>query len=146
VFGVSALTRLDRDVFSIPGVSHIILLQRINDIGMSGPGGIFGDTPLVSAKDLIGAYSQIITRAHERGIKVFGATVTPFEGADYYSADKEKVRQTINEWIRTSNTFDSIVDFDAGVCDAADPRKLKPTMTSAITCTQMPRASGRWVK
>jgi hypothetical protein len=83
MFGMSAATRLDRDVFSI-------VLEGINNIGMSGRGGMFGDTPLVGAKDLTGAYSQTITRAHERGIKVFGAAVTPFQGADYYSADKDK--------------------------------------------------------
>jgi lysophospholipase L1-like esterase len=125
MFGVAALSRLDRDVLSVPGVSHIILLEGVNDIGMSGPGGTFGDVPLVSSQELIGAYSQIIARAHEHGIKVIGATILPFEDADYYSADKEKVRAAANEWIRTSNRFDGIIDFDAAMRDPASPGKLK---------------------
>ena len=125
MLGVSALARLDRDVFSVPGVSHIVVLEGINDIGMSGPGGTFGDTPLVTAQELIGAYSQIIERSHERGLKAFGATVTPFEGAEAYSADKERVRETVNEWIRTSKMFDGVVDLDMAVRDPSDPHKLK---------------------
>jgi len=124
MFGVSALSRLERDVLSVPGLSYIVVLEGINDIGMSGPGGMFGDTPLVDPKALIAAYSQIIARAHERGIKVFGATIMPFEGAAYYSAEKEKVRETVNEWIRTSKSFDGVIDFDVIVRDATAPRKL----------------------
>lgn len=125
MFGAPALSRFDRDVLSIPGVTHIVLLEGINDIGTSGPGGMFGDTPLVAPEDLIGAYVQIIARAHEHGIKVIGATILPFEGAMYYSAEKEAVRKTVNEWIRTSKSFDGVIDFDAAVRDPANPGKLK---------------------
>lgn len=124
MLGVSALSRLDRDVLSVPRLSHIVLLEGINDIGMSGPGGMFGDVPLVDPQALIGAYSQIIARAHERGIKVFGATILPFEGADYYTEEKEKVRTAANEWIRTSNRFDGMIDLDAAMRDPANPGKL----------------------
>ena len=125
MFGASALSRLDRDVFSVPGLSHLIVLEGINDIGMSGAGGMFGDTPLVQPQELIAAYTQIIARAHERGIKVFGATILPFEGAEYYSTDKEKIRSTVNQWIRTSRKFDGVVDFDAAMRDPAKPLRLK---------------------
>jgi len=125
MFGAPALSRLDRDVLSVPGVTHIVLLEGINDIGASGPGGMFGDTPLAAPQDLIGAYLQIIARAHEHGIKVIGATILPFEGAMYYSAEKEAIRTTVNQWIRTSGKFDGVIDFDAAVRDPASPGKLK---------------------
>ncbi len=125
MFGAPALSRFDRDVLSVPGVTHIVLLEGINDIGTSGPGGMFGDTPLIDPQDLIGAYLQIIARAHEHGIKVIGATLLPFEGAMYYSAEKEIIRTTVNEWIRTSKKFDGVIDFDAAVRDPANPGKLK---------------------
>ena len=125
MLGLSALSRLDRDVFSVPGLSHVILLEGINDIGMSGPGGMFGETPLVKSGDLLAAYCQIIRRVHERGIKILGGTILPFKGAEYYSVQKEQVRATLNAWIRTSNEFDRVVDFDAAVRDPSDPRKLK---------------------
>jgi lysophospholipase L1-like esterase len=125
IFGVSALARFDRDVLSVPGVSHIVLLEGVNDIGMSGPGGMFGDTPVVEPQPLIDAYLQIIARAHERGIKVVGGTLLPFAGANYYSEDKEKVRTAINRWIRTSKSFDGIVDFDAAMRNPNDPTRLK---------------------
>jgi lysophospholipase L1-like esterase len=122
--GASALSRLDRDVLSVPGLSYIVLLEGINDIGMSGPGGMFGDAPLADPQALIAADSEIIRRAHERGVKVFGATIMPFEGAEYYSAEKEKIRETVNEWIRTSKAFDAVIDFDKTVRDATAPHKL----------------------
>lgn len=130
MFGAAALARFDRDVLSVPGVTHIVLLEGINDIGTSGPGGMFGDTPLVDPKDLIGAYQQIIARAHEHGIKVIGATILPFEGAMYYSAEKEAIRSVVNEWIRTSKQFDGVIDFDAALRDAANPRKLNTAFDS----------------
>ncbi len=121
MFGAAAVDRFDRDVLSVPGLRCILVLEGINDIGMNGPGGVFGDTPVVDPHALIDAYSQIIRRAHERGLKVFGATIMPFEGADYYSAEKEQVRQVVNEWIRTSNAYDALIDFDKTVRDAAAP-------------------------
>jgi lysophospholipase L1-like esterase len=124
MFGAAALSRLDRDVLSVPGLSYIIVLEGINDIGMSGPGGMFGDTLVVDPKALIAADSEIIRRAHEHAVKVFGATIMPFEGAEYYSTEKEKVRETVNEWIRTSNAFDAVIDFDKTVRDPKAPTKL----------------------
>ena len=125
MFGAPALSRFDRDVLSVPGVTHIVLLEGINDIGTSGAGGMFGDTSLVDPQDLIGAYQQIIARAREHGIKVIGATILPFEGAMYYSAEKEAIRTAVNQWIRTSTEFDGIVDFDAAARDPFSPGKLK---------------------
>ena len=124
MFGARALDRLDRDVLAVPGLSYIIVLEGINDIGMSGRGGMFGDTPLLDPQALIAADSEILRRAHERGVKVFGATIMPFEGADYYSREKEKVRETVNEWIRTSKAFDAVIDFDRTVRDPVAPHKL----------------------
>lgn len=126
MFGESALARLDRDVLSMPGVRYLFVLEGINDIGMSGAGGALGDTPLVEPGALIAAYSQIINRAHEQGIKVIGATLLPFEGAFYYSADKDRVRQEVNHWIRESGAFDAIVDFEAVMRDPRQPTRLNP--------------------
>lgn len=125
MFGASALARFDRDVLSVPGLRYIVLLEGINDIGMSGPDGLFGPTPLVTPQQLIAAYSQIAARAHERGVSVIGATIMPFKGAGYYSADKERVREAVNDWIRTSKAFDGLVDFDLALRDPAHPERLK---------------------
>ena len=125
-FGESALSRLDRDVFAVPGVTTVVLLEAINDIGWSGPTGLFGDTPLVETHDLISAYLQVISRAHMRGIQVIGATILPFEGSAYYSAEKERIRTTLNEWIRTSRSFDGVIDFDAVMRLPSNPERLKP--------------------
>jgi lysophospholipase L1-like esterase len=122
--GASALSRLDGDVFSIPGLTHIVILEGINDIGMTGLGGTFGDAPPITPEEIIVAYSQIIARAHEHGVKVIGSTLLPFEGAWYYSESKERVREAVNEWIRTSRKFDQGIDFDAVLRDVAKPTKL----------------------
>ena len=133
--GVSALARLDRDLLAQPGVTSLILLEGINDIGWPhmkprlANGTMLKETPfaheLVSAQDLIVGMRQIIERAHEHGIRVFGATLTPYEGADYYSADGEQTRQEVNRWIRTGSAFDGVFDFDAAVRDPNHPSKFR---------------------
>jgi lysophospholipase L1-like esterase len=135
--GISALARFDKDALSVPGVTHIVLLEGINDLGF--PGAKLGRLSLAdpgdtrSAEDLIGAYRQLISRAHAHRIKLIGSTMTPCEGVDipgYYSEAKEATRQTVNNWIRTSHAFDSVVDFDAVLRDPDHPSRLLPRFAS----------------
>jgi len=121
--GPSALARLDRDVLSVPGVKAIILLEGINDIGR----GFYPPTEPVTADALIAADKQIIARAHAKGIKVYGATLTPYKGAHYYMADGEKVREALNAWIKTGGAFDGVVDFAPSVADKTDPTTFDPS-------------------
>jgi lysophospholipase L1-like esterase len=137
VFGVSALARFDRDGLVLPGVTHIVLLEGINDICFPGAkmDGQYLANPAEtrSAQEIINAYRQLISRAHARGIKVIGATITPCEGVDipgYYSEAKETVRGTVNKWIRTSGAFDGIIDFDTVVRDPDHPTRLLPKFAS----------------
>ena len=134
--GVSALARLDRDVLAQPGVADVIVLESINDIGwphMKPPPSKDGTVPAgnpfaeqhVSAQDLIVGLQQIIDRAHEHGIRVFGGTLTPFEGADYYSDEGEASRQAVNQWVRTSGAFDGVFDFDTAVRDPNHPAQFR---------------------
>jgi lysophospholipase L1-like esterase len=120
--GVSALTRFDRDVLSQPGVKWIIVLEGINDIGISSRGA---PADAVTADDLIGAHKQIIERAHLHGIKVAGATLTPYEGAAYYSVEGETLRQAVNQWIRSSGAYDAVIDFDMVTRDATNPKTIR---------------------
>jgi lysophospholipase L1-like esterase len=139
--GVNALARFDRDVLSQPGVADLIVLEGINDIGwphmkiprmdnaqppMKNP---FADQ-VVTSKQLIQGLKQIIDRAHEHGIRVFGATLTPYEGADYFSADGEEVRQEVNHWIRASGAFDGVFDFDAAVRNPNHPAQFREAYQS----------------
>jgi lysophospholipase L1-like esterase len=123
--GISALARLDRDVLRIDGLSHIVLLEGTNDIGMSGH-TLFGDNPDLTVDDLVIGYRQIIARAHARHVKVIIATILPFGGSiSHSSPDKEKLRQLINSWIRASGEPDGVVDFDAVMHDPADPSRMQ---------------------
>ncbi len=125
VLGENVLSRLDRDALSVPGVTHIVLLEGINDIG----GG--GASP-PSAESLILGYRQIIARAHARGVKVIGATLTPFQGPKpiYYGPAGEPVRQQLNDWIRHGGAFDGVIDFDAAVRDPKAPRQMRADLQS----------------
>ncbi len=118
--GVSALARFDRDVIAQPGVKWLIVLEGINDIGMSAMMGGEG----ASAEDLIAAHKQLIERAHMHGIKAIGATLLPYGGALYYSEKGEAMRQAVNQWIRTGGAYDAVVDFDAKLRDPQDPTQL----------------------
>lgn len=122
--GRAALERFDRDVLATAGARYLIVLIGINDLINSS-----SSAPLTS-DDLIAGYRQLIARAHARGISVIGATVTPFQDADYYSADKDLVRQAANNWIRSSGQFDGVLDFDALLRDPANPRRLAPSYDS----------------
>lgn len=122
--GPNALARFDRDVLSVPGVKAVILLEGINDIGRGFT--TQGPTEPVTAEALIAANQQIIERAHERGIRVIGATLTPYQGAAYSSEKGEAVRQALNAWIRTAGAFDGVIDFASAVADKADALKIDP--------------------
>jgi lysophospholipase L1-like esterase len=128
--GPSALARLDRDVLAQPGVGWLVVLGGINDIGTAAGARAKGE-PAATADDLIAAYSQIIERARARGIRVYGATIMPFEGftyAGYYTPEGEGDRQKVNTWMRASGRFDAVIDFDAVTRDPANPLRLSPAV------------------
>jgi lysophospholipase L1-like esterase len=126
--GQSALGRLDRDVLTQAGVKYLIVLEGINDIGhivSASP-----SDPAETAQNLIRALDQIVTRAHTHGVKVVGATMTPYENCKYASPDGEKMRQTINDWIRTTKDLDGVADFDKIIRDPAHPSNFLPAYDS----------------
>ncbi len=114
--GESALSRFDRDVLSIPGATHMIVLEGVNDIaGRSGP----------APAQLIAGYRQLIARAHEHGIKVFLVTILPFGGPGGHPAVPYKTRDAVNAWIRSNRDADGFIDLDAAIRDPADPMTMK---------------------
>ena len=126
MFGKAALARFDRDVLATAGVRYVIVLLGINDIGQPGTDSA---TPAeaVTAQEVIGAHRQLIARAHAKGLRIIGGTLTPFEGTvfpGYYSAEKELMRSEVNEWIRKSGEYDGVIDFDSAVRDPANPTRM----------------------
>jgi len=126
--GPSALARFDRDVIAQAGVKYVIILESINDIGHAQDPKKPYD--VVSAQDLIAGFSQMARRAHTHGIKVFGATLTPYVGAGYASPAGEVERQAVNQWIRTTKELDGVVDFDKVTTDPANPGVFLPAYDS----------------
>jgi lysophospholipase L1-like esterase len=133
--GVSALARFERDVLGQKADTVFVLLG-INDIGWPGSSFEPKRAPM-SAQRLIAGYRQLIARARLNSLRIVGATLTPFEGAladspisGYYNTDKDKVRQTVNAWIRDSGEFDAVVDFDAITRDPAHPARFLPAYDS----------------
>jgi len=132
--GQSALARFDRDVLSAAGAKVVIIFEGVNDLGVAY-GHMQGATadlfkspdPLarVTGDTMIAGYRQLIARAHEKGLRVIGATITPYEGASYYSAEGEAIRQQINAWIRTGHELDGVIDFDAAMRDPSDPARIR---------------------
>jgi lysophospholipase L1-like esterase len=126
--GPNALARFDRDVLAQPGVTHLILFEGINDIGLPAMSG--DPAEFVSADELIAGLRQVAERAHEHGIVAFGATITPFEGSMVFSGEGEAIRQAVNDWIRTGGAFDAVIDFDEVVRDPGQPTRLLPAFDS----------------
>jgi len=125
--GIAALARFDRDVLSVPGVKYVIVMLGINDIGLGSLPGTPPDQQ-VTAQELIDAHKQLIARAHIRGIRAIGATLTPYIGAAYASAQGETIREAVNDWIRTSHAYDAVFDFDAVVRDPSNPKQILPSL------------------
>jgi lysophospholipase L1-like esterase len=137
--GTNALARFDRDVASQPGAAYVIVLEGINDIGI-GKGtfsdfrfedGKFTSTGLpVTAAELIAGYQQLIARAHALGLTIIGGTLLPFNGSFYFSEERERVRLEVNAWIRSSGSFDAVIDFEQAIRDPADPSRMAPAYDS----------------
>ena len=124
----NALARFDRDVLVQSGVTHVIVLEGLNDIGFRA----FG-FPASTAEEIIGGHKQLIERAHARKLKIFGGTLTAFEGTPipgYFTPKGEATRQAVNQWIRTSGAYDAVIDFDAAVRDPSRPTQLLPLYDS----------------
>ena len=117
--GPAAVNRYQRDLFGQEGVKWIILYEGVNDLGGSWNGE-------QTAKGIIDAFKRIIREAHQKGIYVFGATITPFKGNRYYTADHEKGRNILNNWIRHTKMLDGVIDFDQAVRNPQDTDALNP--------------------
>lgn len=135
--GTSVLGRFDRDVLATPGLTHIVMLIGINDIGVGGlqfPGSAAPPFAMRSADEIISGYRQVIARAHSMSppVAIYGATLTPFEGTfpGYYSPEKDEVRMAVNEWIRSSGEFDAVIDFDLAIRDPDHPSRMAPEYDS----------------
>jgi lysophospholipase L1-like esterase len=125
--GPNALARFDRDVLVQSGARWLVVLEGINDIGIPGAFGAPGEH--VSADEIIEGHRQLIARAHAQGLRVYGGTLTPFEGTTfpgYFSPEGEAKRQAVNHWIRTSREYDGVIDFDLAVRDPSHPARILP--------------------
>jgi lysophospholipase L1-like esterase len=120
----NALARFDHDVLSLAGVKYVIVMESINDIGRLHSPNL--PAYKLTAEDLEQGLAQLVARAHEHGIKVFGATLTPYKGAGYFTEKGEQIRQAVNQWILTSGVFDGAIDFDKATRDPANPLMFSP--------------------
>jgi lysophospholipase L1-like esterase len=138
MLGEAGLERFDYDVLAQPGVEYVLVALGVNDILFPA----FPFTPpdeVVTPAAMIKGYRQLIARAHRHGVRVIGTTIPPFEGArfegaglkvDFFTAEREKLRTAVNEWIRHGGAFDGVVDFDRAVRDPAHPARLLPAFAA----------------
>jgi lysophospholipase L1-like esterase len=127
--GPNALARFDRDVIAQSGVRWVLVFEGVNDIGGTKAATDKGQTSTV-ADEIIAAYRQFIVRAHTHGLRIYGATITPFGKSFYFNGPTEAARQKVNTWIRTSGEFDAVVDFDKAAYDAKEPDQLDADLDS----------------
>jgi lysophospholipase L1-like esterase len=128
--GPSVLSRFERDALSKPGVRWIVLMSGTNDI--SAANVLTRPQDKVTAQQIIEGMKTLIARAHSRGIKVWGATLSPRAGTKppFYSENGEVMRREVNTWIRTSGAFDAVLDFERVLGDPARPDALRPEYDS----------------
>jgi lysophospholipase L1-like esterase len=123
-YGINALARFESDALDQAGVTYVIVMEGINDIGNGR------QNPTPTAEDLIVGHKQLIEMAHTRGLKIYGATLTPFEAANYFTKEGEAKREALNQWIRESKAYDAVIDFDLATRDPANPTRLLPRYDS----------------
>jgi len=121
-FGPAAISRLDRDVLAQNGAKYLVIMEGINDIGRLQRMG--GPEDQITAQDMELGLKQMADAAHLHGLKVYGATLTPYGGAGYYSDKGEQIREAVNQWMRTSGTFDGVIDFDQITRDPQNPNRF----------------------
>ncbi|MFJ5725226.1 SGNH/GDSL hydrolase family protein [Streptomyces sp. NPDC093149] len=130
--GAAALARFDRDILATPGLGHVVIAVG-NDLIFSfaprteetaGFLSMFPGSP-VGVDDIIAAHLQLAARARAHGVKVYAATIAPYGSSEMYSAEGDKAREQVNSWIRTSDTFDGVLDFDAVWRDPVDPSRIR---------------------
>lgn len=127
--GEHALARFDRDVLAVPGATHVLVHFGINDLGLPGMVGL----PPAAAEGLIDGFTALVHRAHAAGLTVLGATIGPFAGATYPGVSTPEglaARRLVNEWIRTSGTFDAVFDVARAVEDPDAPDSIRPDFDS----------------
>lgn len=127
--GPNALARFDRDVLAPTGVRWLIVFEGVNDLGgLERLREVPAAEHTALVQRVLAAYQQIIARAHSHGLRVFGATITPYVGSGYYHPGpaSEADRQAVNQWIRAAGHFDAVLDFDAVVRDPQHPDRLLP--------------------
>jgi lysophospholipase L1-like esterase len=124
--GQNGSARFDRDVIAQAGAKYVIVLEGTNDIGL----GLFVPSQAAGSAGIIAGYNQLIQRAHEHDIAVFGGTLIPFGGSFYYTAATEAERQAVNQFIRTGQAFDGVIDFDQAVRDPNNPAQILPAYDS----------------
>lgn len=115
--GPSAIERFNRDVLGVSNVRYLVILEGLNDIG---------NAPNLTVNQLTDAYRSMITLAHAQGISVYGATIPPFGGSNYYSPAHERLRQQLNSFIRTGGAFDGVIDFDKAIANPTNRAYLLP--------------------
>ncbi|MGV9772829.1 SGNH/GDSL hydrolase family protein [Streptosporangium sp. NPDC003464] len=129
--GDKGTSRFRRDVLGQPGVGTVIILEGINDIGMSEAPSPIGAPPTdVSAQQIIAGHRDLIRQARAKGLRVIGATLPPMKGSRYYSERSETKRDEVNTWIRTSGEYDAVVDLDRTLAAPSDGDQLNPAYDS----------------
>ena len=125
--GPNALARFDRDVLAPAGAQWVIVFEGVNDLGgLARNGEVSPSEHAALVQRVLAAYQQLIARARAHGLRVYGATITPYVGSAYYHPGplSESDRQAVNQWIRAPGHFDAVIDFDAVVRDPQHPDQL----------------------
>ncbi|MEN9308887.1 MAG: hypothetical protein RL173_2819, partial [Fibrobacterota bacterium] len=121
--GPTGVSRYQRDILDQRGLQWVIVSEGVNDIG----GVSSASAATTTANNLINAYKKFIADAHAKNLKVYGATIMPFNGNSYYNASSESCRSTVNKWIRTPGNYDAVIDFDKIMRSTSDTTKLGVT-------------------
>ena len=122
--GLSAAIRFQSDVLQQTGVRWVIFSDDpINDLGST--------KPLPTLDQLIAAAEHLIAAAHRRHRRFYCSTLTPYEGAKYWTPEQEIIREQFNDFVRgTGSGCDAVIDQDRATHDPSHPTRFLPAYDS----------------
>ena len=130
MYGVSGISRFEKSITDHENTKYVVVLEGINDIMSTGPGGTSPASEFVDKNQIIAGLQKYIDIAHKHNLKIYGATIMPFGGYITYTAEEESRRLAVNDWIRNSERFDAVIDFDKAALDTGTPARLLPKYDS----------------
>lgn len=138
LYGDAMIDRYKRDVLDVPGVKYCFVKIGLNDVLHQFSKSLAAETPKYSTDQIIAGYRTLIEQAHQRGIRIYFFTKSPWNGYKRsflgqsddltWNQTAQDMCNVLSEWVRTNTLADGYIDC-LSLADPSDNTKLCSTFT-----------------